>query len=293
VTKIYYGKQQEFRQKEEIGETSQFSKVSTKMGFTQSLRNGQGKEEIHQAKKESTLEKKRHRRIKSFSFIYFNGFLNDNTMNIEKYNYTGNENIGFHATVTEEQAIYPPEFTRKEKFTAEKTVETYINRTKLVGLFTAGNSNCILIPKEATSREKDKLEEAGISFKVLDSPDNALGNLILANDKGAIISPKLDEMKEEIEEALEVPVKVGKIAGLQNPGVSGLVNSRGAVIHREASEEEAEKIKEALDLEDIDIGTINLGSPYTGSGGLATDDLVLVGENTSGPEIGRIDRTMK
>lgn len=214
-------------------------------------------------------------------------------MNIEKYNYTGNENIGFHATVTEEQAIYPPDFTRHEDFTAEKTVETYINRTKLVGLFTAGNSNCILVPKETTDRERKKLEKAGINFEVLDSPDNALGNLILANDQGALISEKLSDMKEEIEDALEVPVTVGTIAGLNNPGVSGLVNSRGAVIHREASEVEAEKVKEALGLEDVDIGTINLGSPYMGSGGLATDELVLVGENTSGPEIGRIDRTMK
>jgi translation initiation factor 6 len=214
-------------------------------------------------------------------------------MDIEKYNYTGNENIGFHATVTEKQAIYPPEFTRKDSFNAENTVETYINRTKLVGLFTAGNSKCILIPKETTDRERKKLKEADITFEVLDSPDNALGNLILANDQGAFISEKLSDMKEEIEEALEVPVTVGTIAGLNNPGVSGLVNSRGAVIHREASKEEAEEVKEALSLEDIDIGTINLGSPYTGSGGIATDDLVLVGENTSGPEIGRIDMTMK
>lgn len=214
-------------------------------------------------------------------------------MDIEKYNYTGNENIGFHATVTEEQAIYPPEFTRKDSFSAEKTVETYINRTKLVGLFTAGNSNCILIPKETTSRERKKLEKADITFEVLDSPDNALGNLILANDQGAFISEKLSDLKEEIEQALDVPVTVGKIAGLNNPGVSGLTNSRGAVIHREATEDEAEKVKESLGLEDIDIGTINLGSPYMGSGGIATDEMVLVGENTSGPEIGRIDRVMK
>lgn len=214
-------------------------------------------------------------------------------MNIEKYNYAGNENIGFHATATEEQAIYPPEFNRKGKFSAEKQVETYINRTKLVGLFTAGNSNCILIPDEATGREKEKLEKAGIDFEVIETTDNALGNLILCNDKGAYISEKLADQKEEIEDALEVPVTTGKIAGIQNPGVCGLVNSEGAVIHREADEKDAEKVKKALKLEDIDIGTINLGSPYMGSGGIATDELVLVGENTSGPEVGRIDRTMK
>jgi translation initiation factor 6 len=213
-------------------------------------------------------------------------------MDIEKYNYEGNENIGLHATVSAEQAVFPPDFGKKSFFNADSSVETYINRTKLVGLFTAGNSNCILVPEETTEREREKLEEADIKFKVLDSPDNALGNLILCNDKGAYISRKLSHKQEEIEEALEVPVVTGTIAGIQNPGVCGLANDMGAVIHREASEEEARKVKEALELESVDIGTVNLGSPYTGSGGLAVGVRVLVGENTSGPEIGRIDRTI-
>jgi translation initiation factor 6 len=213
-------------------------------------------------------------------------------MEIEKYNYMGNESIGFHATVTASQAIYPPEFKRKSFFDAENSAETYINRTRLVGLFTAGNSNCILIPKETTERERKKLEENGVEFKVLESPDNALGNLILCNDSGAFISEKISHKKEKIKDALEVPVTTGKIAGIKNPGVCGLANEKGAVIHREASEEEAEKVKEALDLKDIDIGTVNLGSPYMGSGGIAVGEKVLVGENTSGPEIGRIDRTL-
>ncbi len=213
-------------------------------------------------------------------------------MEIEKYNYMGNESIGFHATVTDSQAIYPPEFKRKNFFDAKNSAETYINRTRLVGLFTAGNSNCILIPEETTERERKKLEENSIDFKILESPDNALGNLILCNESGAFVSEKISHKKEEIEDALQVPVTTGKIADIQNPGVCALANEKGAVIHREASEEEAEKVKEALSLEDIDIGTVNLGSPYTGSGGIAIGEKILVGENTSGPEIGRIDRTM-
>ncbi|MFB6158407.1 MAG: translation initiation factor IF-6 [Candidatus Nanohalobium sp.] len=214
-------------------------------------------------------------------------------MDIEKYNYEGNENLGFHATVAEEQAVFPPEFKRKDSFSSQNNAETYINRTRLVGLFTAGNSNCILIPEETTERERRKLEESGVEFKVIKTQDNALGNLILCNESGAYISRKIEDRKEEIENALEVEAVVGDIAGIKNPGVCGLANSQGAVLHREASEEEAEKVKEALGLENVDVGTVNLGSPYTGSGGVATDELVMVGENTSGPEVGRIDRTMR
>jgi len=181
-------------------------------------------------------------------------------MEIQRYDYLGNSSIGFYATITNNQAIYPPEFKeeKKEMFDV-KSCETFINRTRLVGLFTAGNSNCILIPPGATDREKNKLEEAGINFQVIETIDNALGNLILANDKGAVISEKIEDKKEEVAEALDVPVTVASIAGVKNPGVCGEANSNGVLLHREADEDDAETLKEALDVADVDIGTVDMG----------------------------------
>lgn len=210
---------------------------------------------------------------------------------IERYNYEGEPTIGFAATVTPEYAIYPPEFKRKDFFDAS-SVETFVTRTRLPGLFTAGNSECILVPSGMTDREIQKMEESDVEFEVIDSKRNALGNMILANDSGALISPKLEEVKEEISEALDVPVEVGTIAGIPNPGVAAAANNRGALLHREASEEDAERVKEILDVDDVDIGSINMGSPYIGSGLLCDDENVLVGEDSTGPEIGRIDRTL-
>ncbi len=210
---------------------------------------------------------------------------------IERYNYRGDPSIGFYATVTSGGAIFPPEFQRKEFFEVE-SCETYIAKTRLVGLFTAGNSNCILVPESTTEREREKLDDSNVEFHVLDSRENALGNLVLANDKGAIISERLSDNKEEIRESLGVPVEVGEVAGLPNAGVCGAANNNGVLLHREATEEEAEHISEVLEVERVDIGTINLGSPYIGSGLVCTDSNVLVGEDTSGPEIGRIDRTL-
>jgi translation initiation factor 6 len=212
-------------------------------------------------------------------------------MGLDRYNYLGNSNIGFYATVSNRQSIFPPEFDKKDIFDTDYC-ETYIARTRLVGLFTAGNSNCILVPNIVTDREKQNLEESDVEFKIIETKDTALGNLILANDKGALISEKIENQRGEIEDALEVPVEVGSIAGSTTVGTTGLANSYGAVIHREASESNAEDIKELLELEDIDIGTVNTGSPFVGSGGLANDSGILVGEDTSGPELGRIDRTM-
>lgn len=212
---------------------------------------------------------------------------------IEKYNYEGDPNIGFAATVTKEYALYPPEFKRTEFFQDKKECETFLLRTRLPGLFSAGNSNCVIVPADITDHEKKKLEESDIEFYLLESRNNALGNMILANDKGAYISPRIGDKKEEIEEALGVPVVVGEVASLPNPGSAGVTNNNGALLHREATEEEAEKVQKALGVDEIDIGTINLGSPYVGSGIVCDDENALVGEETSGPEIGRIDRTLR
>jgi len=209
-------------------------------------------------------------------------------MPIEKYNYRGDINIGLYAISTNEYLVVPREFKNKDFF-PQNAVETRIAGTRLVGLFTAGNSNCLLLPDSVKDREKKKLEEAGIPVQVIENNENALGNLILANDKGAIISEKLEDQKDVIEEALDVPVETGGIAGITNPGSCGIANKNGVLIHRDASEEEAEHFRDALKVEKVDIGTVNMGSPYIGSGIVSNDEHFLVGEDTTGPEIGRID----
>lgn len=206
---------------------------------------------------------------------------------IQKYSYRGDENIGFFATVVGDTAVVAPEF---DQFFDEQ-VETYAGRTRLLGLYTAGNSSCLLVPDVMTDHELEGLD-VEVEVVEIDSRRNALGNMILCNDKGALVSPRLEERKEEIAEALGVEVKVGKIAGLPNPGVCGVSNGKGAVIHREASEEEAEKVKEVLQVNSVAIGTVNMGSPYIGSGILCSEEKMLVGENTTGPEIGRFDTTL-
>ncbi|PSH01159.1 MAG: hypothetical protein BRC27_02885, partial [Nanohaloarchaea archaeon SW_10_44_10] len=107
-------------------------------------------------------------------------------MEIEKYNYQGDTNVGFYATVSNSYVIIPRQFQEKEYF-PEKTVRTRIAGTNLVGLFTAGNSNCLLLPESVKEREVEKIKKSGINYHILDSIENALGNIILANDRGAII----------------------------------------------------------------------------------------------------------
>ncbi|MFB6245730.1 MAG: translation initiation factor IF-6 [Candidatus Nanohaloarchaea archaeon] len=211
---------------------------------------------------------------------------------IERYSYEGDANLGFAATVTPEYGVFPPEFRRKEFFDLT-SVETFVARTRLPGIFTAGNSECIMFPSTITRMERSRLEESDICFEVMDLRQNAIGNLVLANDTGALISPRIEDARKRIEELLGVKAEVGTIAGIPNVGAAAVANNRGAVLHREASEEEARDVKRVLGVDNVDIGTVNLGSPYIGSGLVCTDEEILVGENTSGPEVGRIDRNLQ
>lgn len=208
-------------------------------------------------------------------------------MDFRKYNYQGDQNIGFYAVKAAGKLITAREFN-----TDQEHIETRINGTDLVGLFLAGNSNGVLVPDSTTERELEMLDEAGLNYTVIESNENVFGNLVAANDRGAIISPKLEEFKEKIEEALEVPVKVASIAEIPNPGACIVANNKGVVLHRDASEDDAELVKKVLQVEDVDIGTVNMGSPYVSSGTVIACEEILIGMETTGPEVGRIDRVL-
>lgn len=120
---------------------------------------------------------------------------------------------------------------------------------------------------------------------VLDSKYTALGNVICANDKGAVVSPWLS--KEDIltiKDVLGVEVIQQRIAGFNQTGAVMVANNSGAVIHPEADEEDMKKFANVLGVK-IEHSTVNNGIPYVASGILANNNCIVVGSMTSGPEI--------
>ena len=122
---------------------------------------------------------------------------------------------------------------------------------------------------------------------VIETESNAFGNLVLCNDKGAIISQKLEEAKDIISKALQVPVEILEFAESDLPGSCGLANNSGVVVHPMITESDAEKIAQVLQVE-IDVSTINLGNPFIGGGAIVNDFGALFGRESTGPEIQRI-----
>jgi translation initiation factor 6 len=153
------------------------------------------------------------------------------------------------------------------------------------------NNKGILLPSTAYQDEYDYLKnETDLEVGVLDTKFNALGNVICANDKGAIVSPALSkEDCKTISDVMDVEVLQKKIAGSHLSGVSVKANNTGGVIHPEAEEKDIEIIADVLSVK-MEQTSINGGVPYVTSGILANNHCIIVGSMTSGSEIMNLTR---
>ncbi|WP_435063329.1 translation initiation factor IF-6 [Halobaculum sp. EA56] len=172
-------------------------------------------------------------------------------------------------------------------------LRTTVGGSGTVGSLVAGNENGLLVSRQATDREVRNLEAAtGDPVRRLPGKLNAAGNVVLANDYGAYVHPDLsDEAVETVADTLDVPVERGSLGGVNTVGTAAVANNTGVLCHPHSEEPELEALESHLDVY-ADLGTVNYGAPLVGSGLLANDDGYAVGEDTTGPELGRIDDTL-
>lgn len=154
----------------------------------------------------------------------------------------------------------------------------------------AGNSNGLLISPYVFSHELDVLREHDINVEIMPDKLTAIGNIIVANDNGALVNPSLsDEAKRIIKNTLEVEVVETSIAGLDIVGSLVAATNRGALVHPDASEEELDLVEDVLGVP-AEIGTVNRGVKLVGACIIANSNGVIVGNKTTGPELARIDQ---
>ena len=217
-------------------------------------------------------------------------------MDIIKYDVYRQPNIGVYINVNDTIGLVPMGFaeTKANKLAEYLNVEifhTAIANTMLIGTLSVMNNKGILLPSTAYQDEYDYLKnETDLEVGVLDTKFNALGNVICANDKGAIVSPALSkEDCKVISDVMGVEVLQKKIAGSHLSGVSLKANNTGGVIHPEAEEKDIEIIEDLLSV-NVEQTSINGGVPYVTSGILANNHCIIVGSMTSGSEIMNLTR---
>jgi translation initiation factor 6 len=112
---------------------------------------------------------------------------------------------------------------------------------------------------------------------------------VLCNDTGAYVHPDLSRKAvRAVQDTLDVPVERGDLAGVRTVGTAAVATNRGVLCHPKSTDEELDFLEDLLGVP-ADLGTINYGGPLVGSGLVANANGYVVGEDTSGPELGRIE----
>jgi len=211
----------------------------------------------------------------------------------------GSADIGIFTVVTSRYAIVPPELGAKKLATLERelgveVIRTPILGTSIVGVFLAANSSGMVLPHLALQEEVERISSAmdSVNILLLRSRVTAMGNLILANDRGAIVSPEFTGREaDQISETLGVPVVRSRIVGRSYVGSIGVATNLGALIHVESDAEDLRIVSDVLKVP-ADIGTVNGGVTFVRSGLVANDRGAAMGARTTGPEMVAISRAL-
>ena len=203
----------------------------------------------------------------------------------------GSASIGVYSLATDKFALIP-KMVPKDK--AEKTAEwlnvplihTSIGGSLLDGALACANSNGIILSSFARQEEIDAIKASfSGNVTVMESRKTAFGNLVLANDKGAVVDSRMkDFVMKQVSDTLGVETVPGKIAGLTYVGSLAVATNKGVLAHPMLTEEEKKVLESVLKVP-VDVGTINCGIPYVGTGLIANSNAAVAGSLTTGPEM--------
>jgi translation initiation factor 6 len=203
----------------------------------------------------------------------------------------GNASIGVYSLVNDRIAIIPPQISENQRQKVEewlkvKVVATTVGKSLITGALACSNSNGVILSPFATDDEVEAIKSAAeINVNVMDTKRTAYGNMVLANDKGAVVDPRMErEHMNKIADTLAVEVVHGEIAGLPYVGSLARATNKGVLAHPLLKEEEQKVLSDVLKVP-VDVGTVNCGIPYVGTGLLGNSYGAVVGMLTTGPEM--------
>jgi len=210
----------------------------------------------------------------------------------------GSASIGVYIRVTEEYIIVPaqipPTKIRKmQKWFGTKIVKTNIGGSILVGSLVCANSHGIILPRFVWKEEIEALKALrDVNITVMNTKRTAYGNLVLANDYGAIVDPRLGKRDVKIiSDTLGVEAVPGEIAGLPYVGSLTTATNKGVMTHPLIKPEEEKLLRDVLKVH-VGVGTVNCGVPYIATGLIGNSKAAVAGSLTTGPELFMIEQAL-
>ena len=203
----------------------------------------------------------------------------------------GSASIGMYSLVTDKVFIVPRSVPLKKaerlsQWFKVRLIHTSIGGSVLVGALACANSNGILLPSYVREEELEALKcgfEGNIT--IMETKKTAYGNLVLTNDHGAIVDPRLKEQDmRTISETLCVDTVPGEIASLPYVGSLAVATNKGVLAHPMLEDSERKILEDVLKVP-VDVGSVNCGVPYVGTGLITNRHTAVAGLLTTGPEI--------
>jgi len=224
-------------------------------------------------------------------------FIHSDKMHLLKQNFNGNPNIGLYGIATEAYCLIGPGLST-EVLGIIKTVlnvpviETSMCGTSLTGVFCAANSHKLIVPDIVFEEELTTLKKNKIDYEIISTKHTALGNNVLCNDAGCLVSREFSEADaKKIGEALGVKTVRGSINELDVVGSAAIVNKAHCLVHEDVAEKEQALIEELLKVK-CGTGTINMGNPFIKSGMIVNNKGFVIGKSSGGPEIANADEVL-
>jgi translation initiation factor 6 len=202
----------------------------------------------------------------------------------------GSASIGVYSLVTDRifivpDSVPPKKAERLSQWLNTKLIHTSIGGSILVGALACANSNGILLPNFIREEELKTIRQCFEgNFAVMETKKTAYGNLVLTNDHGAMVDPRFKTSEvQKISETLGVETARGEIASLPYVGSLAVATNKGVLAHPLLKESERKLLEDLLKVP-VDVGTVNCGVPYVGTGLICNRYAAIAGSLTTGPE---------
>ncbi len=216
---------------------------------------------------------------------------------LELLDFNENPNVGVFCRANDDLAFVRKGLSKKIKNKIISAldvdlVEFNIVDSSIIGALLTFNSNGVVVCDFIDEDALNIIKNQGLKICIISDKINAVGNDILVNDTGALIHPDInDKTIEKIQKTLNVPIQRGTVGSLKTVGMAAVVTNKGLLCHPKASDDEKRTLEKVFGV-NVMIGTVNHGSPVIGSGLVANSKGAIIGNLTTGIEMGRIEEAL-
>jgi len=197
--------------------------------------------------------------------------------------------VGVYCSVFGDKAVASPvvpvgfKMRLRDLLQAEATVTT-VGSASSVGMMIVMNSRGFVVPKTANNDEVAALERHS-KVLVVEDKLSALGNLIVANDKGAVVSDLVSEhVASKISDFLGVDHIRMSVGRYRTIGSLFAVSNEAGIASPLVDEKTLAQVSNVLQIKMVPT-TVNNGERLVKLGVLMNDKAVVVGKSTNGVEL--------